>query len=57
MAEQVAARRFAAWLRYTRFRCRCSLAGFDLQPSVDGKLFEDLATLRLIDGNRRLFLG
>ena len=47
MAEQLAARRLAASLRYTRFRRRRSLAGFALQPSLDGKLFEDLAHLAL----------
>lgn len=50
----------AARLRYARFPFRRTIEEFDFEflPSVDRKLFDDLATLRFVtDGRPILFLG
>ena len=63
VAEQADAtrnRRLAARLRCARFPFRKTIAEFDfeIQPTVDRHLIEDLATLRFIEENRPiLFLG
>jgi hypothetical protein len=50
----------AARLRYARFPFHKTIDDFDFefQPSIDGKLVEDIATLRLVEENRPVvFLG
>src|ERR671923_971855 len=63
LAEEAAAtrnRRLAARLRFAHFPARRTLDefDFDVQPSVDRKLIEDLASLRFVaDGRPLLLLG